>query len=122
MKVLIIDDDEDSRSIARLSLESLANATVIEASGGQEGFDLAKIDKPDVILLDLLMPNLDGRATFHLLRSNANTATIPIIFLTIKGIFDEFDELKANSTVLVDLIVKPFDPTFLAQQIQRILI
>ncbi len=122
MKVLIIDDDEDSRSIARLSLESLANATVIEASGGQEGFDLAKIDKPDVILLDLLMPNLDGRATFQLLRSNASTATIPIIFLTIKGIFDEFDELKANSNVLVDLIVKPFDPTFLAQQIQRILI
>ena len=122
MKVLIIDDDEDSRSIARLSLESLANAQVSEASGGQEGFDLANSDRPDVILLDLLMPEMDGRQTFQLLRSNANTASMPIIFLTIKGMFDEFDDLKANSDVLVDLIVKPFDPTFLAQQIQRILI
>jgi len=69
MKILIIDDDADIRSIARLSLSRVGGMEVIEASGGAEGVRKAQDEKPDVILLDMMMPTMDGMETLAALRS-----------------------------------------------------
>jgi CheY-like chemotaxis protein len=119
MKVLIIDDEEDARSICSMSLGLLAGDVVFEAANGREGLKKAEEHLPDVIILDLLMPEMDGTETLRNLRKNPKTAKIPVIFLTVKGRFSEFDELKDLGALGV--ITKPFDPTKLSGQIQEIL-
>lgn len=119
MKVLIIDDEEDTRSIASMSLGLLGGHDVVEASSGQEGIERAATEKPDVILLDLLMPGMDGAETLTNLRNNPDTTEIPVIFLTVKGMFSEFDQLKKLGALAV--LNKPFDPTLLSGQIFEIL-
>lgn len=120
MKVLIIDDEEDTRSICSMSLGLIDGAEVVEASSGKEGIKVAAEEKPDVIILDLLMPEMDGTATLRNLRKNPETAEIPVIFLTVKGMFSEFDDLKNLGALAV--LTKPFDPTRLGSQIYEILI
>ena len=119
MKVLIIDDEEDTRSIASMSLGLLGGHQVVEAGSGQEGIERAAVEKPDVILLDLLMPGMDGAETLTNLRKNPDTTQIPVIFLTVKGMFSEFDQLKQLGALAV--LNKPFDPTLLSGQIFEIL-
>jgi CheY-like chemotaxis protein len=119
LKVLIIDDEEDTRSIASMSLGLLGGHDVVEAGSGQEGIERAAAEKPDVILLDLLMPGMDGAETLTKLRKNPDTTKIPVIFLTVKGRFAEFDQLKQLGALAV--LNKPFDPTLLSGQIFEIL-
>lgn len=119
MRVLIIDDEEDTRSIFTMSLNLLGGAEVVEAESGPRGLVKAAEEKPDVIVLDLLMPEMDGTATFYGLKQNPATRHIPVIFMTVKGMFSEFDALKALGALAV--IAKPFDPTTLTEQIKKIL-
>ncbi|HVX56208.1 MAG TPA: response regulator [Candidatus Saccharimonadales bacterium] len=119
MKILIIDDEEDTRSIASMSLGLIGGAEVIEASSGQDGLKKAADEQPDVIILDLLMPGMDGVQTLDNLRKNSLTERIPVIFLTVKGMFSEFDRLKGLGALAV--LQKPFDPTRLFSQISEIL-
>jgi CheY-like chemotaxis protein len=119
LKVLIIDDEEDTRSIASMSLGLLGGHDVLEAGSGAEGIERAAQEKPDVILLDLLMPGMDGAETLTNLRKNPDTVEIPVIFLTVKGMFSEFDRLKRLGALAV--LNKPFDPTQLSGQIFEIL-
>ena len=119
MRVLIIDDEEDTRSIFSMSLNLLGGAEVVEAESGARGLVKAAEEKPDVIVLDLLMPEMDGTATFYGLKQNPVTRHIPVIFMTVKGMFSEFDALKALGALAV--ITKPFDPTTLMDQIKKIL-
>jgi CheY-like chemotaxis protein len=119
MKILIIDDEEDTRSIASMSLGLLGGAEVVEAASGAEGLRLAAQELPDVIILDLMMPGMDGTQTLTNLRKNPLTVDIPVIFLTVKGMFDEFENLKALGALAV--LTKPFDPTMLTTQITNIL-
>jgi CheY-like chemotaxis protein len=119
MKILIIDDEEDTRSIASMSLGLLGGADVIEAASGQEGLVKAAEELPDVIILDLMMPEMDGAQTLTNLRKNPITENIPVIFLTVKGMFEEFDKLKELGALAV--LTKPFDPTLLTNQIIDIL-
>lgn len=119
MRVLIIDDEEDTRSIFSMSLNLLGGAEVVEAESGPRGLLKAAEEKPDVIVLDLLMPEMDGTATFYGLKQNPATRHIPVIFMTVKGMFSEFDALKALGALAV--IAKPFDPTTLTEQIKKIL-
>jgi CheY-like chemotaxis protein len=119
MKVLIIDDEEDTRSIASMSLGLIGGAEVVEACDGYEGVKKAAEEKPDVIILDLLMPGMDGTETFKTLKRNPATEGIPVIFLTVTGMFEEFDNLKAMGALAV--LTKPFDPTLLTSQITEIL-
>jgi CheY-like chemotaxis protein len=119
MKILIIDDEEDTRSIASMSLGLLGGADVIEAASGKEGLVKAAEELPDVIILDLMMPEMDGAQTLTNLRKNPVTENIPVIFLTVRGMFEEFDKLKELGALAV--LTKPFDPTLLTNQIIDIL-
>jgi CheY-like chemotaxis protein len=116
MKVLIVDDDADIRSIIRLSLSRLGGMEVVEAASGAEGVRTAQDEKPDVILLDVMMPVMDGTATLAELRSHATTATTPVIFLTAKAMRAEIERLKALGAAGV--LIKPFDPSTLPAQVR----
>ncbi|MBZ0187323.1 MAG: response regulator [Candidatus Obscuribacterales bacterium] len=119
MRVLIIDDEEDTREIAKLSLSMLGGFDVVEAENGKQGIEVATLEKPDVILLDMMMPIMDGPATLEALRTNEATKDIPVIFLTAKAMTTEIEKLKRMGAV--DVITKPYDPTTLAGQVQQIL-
>jgi CheY-like chemotaxis protein len=118
VKVLIIDDERDVRDIARLSLVRLGSMEVCEAESGQEGLDRAQADRPDAILLDLFMPQMDGLATLQALRRNPATAGIPVIFLTAQGGRHDADELLGLGAVAV--LPKPFNPITLPSQVRAI--
>jgi CheY-like chemotaxis protein len=108
MKVLIIDDEDDIRRIARLSLSRVGGMEVVEASNGSDGIREAEAGLPDAILLDMMMPGMDGPATLAALRANVLTGTIPVVFLTAKAQSSEIDRLLTLGAKGV--LTKPFDP------------
>lgn len=119
MKVLLIDDEADIRRIARLGLARVGRMDVEEAASGKEGLRKAQEDKPDVILLDVMLPGLDGPSTLAALRSNASTADIPVVFLTAKAMTSEVERLMGLGAVGV--VTKPFDPMTLADDLRALL-
>lgn len=118
MKALIIDDDADIRSIARLSLSRLGGMDVIEAASGVEGVRKALEEKPDVILLDMMMPTMDGLETLAALRSQPATAMTPVIFLTAKAIGDEVERMTTLGAAGV--LIKPFNPRTLSEDVRAL--
>jgi len=118
VKILIIDDEPDIRLIVRLSLQK-RGLTVVEASGGPEGVALARSERPDAILLDVMMPNLDGPSTLAQLRAAPESAAIPVVFLTAKAQRSELERLRNLGAAGV--FTKPFDPMTLADEILGIL-
>lgn len=118
-KVLVIDDEQDVRYVARISLGRVGGMTVIEASSGKEGIALAKSERPDFILLDMMMPGMDGAATFHALREDEETSSIPVVFLTAVAKVAEVQRLKDLGARGV--VLKPFDPITLAAHLNAIL-
>src|SRR5919204_4180027 len=84
-RVLLIDDEDDIREVAQLSLEIVANWHVSTASSGAEGVGRAKADQPDAIILDVMMPDMDGDAPFRTLQATPATRHIPVILLTAKA-------------------------------------
>ena len=108
MKVLVVDDEDDIRRIATLSLVGVGGMEVAEANGGPEGIRRAREDRPDVILLDMMMPGMDGLATFRALRGDPETSGIPVVFLTAKAMTSEVARLKDLGARGV--LIKPFDP------------
>ena len=119
MKVLVIDDEKDVRYVARISLGRVGGMTVIEASNGPEGIARAKSEHPDFILLDMMMPGMDGAATFRALRADAETASIPVVFLTAVAKVAEVQRLKDLGARGV--VLKPFDPITLAGELTAML-
>ncbi|HEV7499601.1 MAG TPA: response regulator [Vicinamibacteria bacterium] len=119
MKVLIVDDEPDIRRIARLGLSKVGGMEVVEASNGAEGLVRAKADMPDVVLLDVMMPNVDGPTTLARLREDPATAGIPVVFLTAKAIAAEVERLKSLGAAAV--LTKPFDPMTLARDLRAAL-
>lgn len=119
LKVLIIDDEEDIRSIASMSLDLLGHMAVVEAEDGEQGVSKAAEHKPDVILLDMMMPVLDGPATLAKLREHPETKSIPVIFLTARAMTSEVEKLKTMGAT--GILTKPFDPTTLASQVKQML-
>jgi len=116
--VLVIDDDGDIRAVAKTSLELVGGLRVVLAESGQRGVTMAHDTQPDAILLDLMMPDLDGRATLAQLKQDAETATIPVIMLTAKVQADK-QELVGRGAAGV--LIKPFDPMQLSAQVCEIL-
>ncbi len=117
--ILLIDDEEDIREVAAMSLQTVAGWRVTCASTGTEGVKLAEAAAPDAILLDVMMPDQDGPQTLRLLRQNAKTKGIPVLFLTAKVQAIERQRLKdigASGT-----LAKPFDPMKLADEISQTL-
>jgi CheY-like chemotaxis protein len=117
--LLVIDDDDDIREIAQLSLELGSEWRVVTASSGGAGVELAIASPPDAILLDVMMPGLDGPSTLAQLRADDRTRAIPVIFLTAKARPADRDRL-VNLDV-VGVLAKPFDPIDLPGQIAALL-
>ena len=117
--ILIIDDEEDVKAIAKMGLEMAANWSVITASSGKEGLSLAAAQQPEVILLDLMMPDWDGKETLQQLKNNPKTANIPVILMTAKTQSALASEVE--NLAIIGVITKPFRPLQLPEQINQIL-
>lgn len=118
-KVLIIDDEDDIREVAALSLESIAGWDVVMASSGAQGLARAIEHQPDAILLDVMMPGMDGPSTFRELRANPATAQIPVLLLTAK--VQSSDQRRFADLGVEAVLFKPFDPLTLSDQIADVL-
>jgi CheY-like chemotaxis protein len=119
MKVLIIDDEEDIRKVVSLALSRLGGMEVVEVSNGPDGIAAASSARPDAILLDVMMPGMDGPAVLDRLKAQPETAGIPVIFLTAKAMGSEIARLRSLGAAGV--LTKPFDPMSLAGQIRALL-
>jgi DNA-binding response OmpR family regulator len=110
--ILIIDDEEDIRDVVEMSLELTAGWRTIGSGSGAEGVARARADRPDAILLDVMMPGQDGLVVLSELKSDARTAGTPVIMLTAKAGTERNPPAGAAG-----VIIKPFDPERLAAQI-----
>jgi two-component system alkaline phosphatase synthesis response regulator PhoP len=117
-KVLVIDDEAPIRLLCRVNLEA-ENMDVIEAADGPSGVEKARDESPDVILLDVMMPGLDGWRVAEQLLDDERTVSIPIIFLTARAEFR--DRARGLDIGGVDYITKPFNPLELAPLVQSLL-
>lgn len=118
-KVLLIDDEDDIREVATLTLETMADFQVITAPDGIAGVARATGERPDVILLDVMMPGLDGVSTFIKLRECVATRDIPVIFVTAK--VQPADRKRLADLGAKGIIAKPFDPMTLADEVLSLL-
>jgi CheY-like chemotaxis protein len=118
-RILVIDDEDDIREVAQLSLEMVGGWQVLTASSGPEGIEVASQQKPDAILLDVMMPELDGPSTFKKLQNNPETAKIPVILLTAKVL--SADRQRFAELGVTAIVAKPFDPMNLATQVAELL-
>lgn len=118
-RVLIIDDEEAIQTVVKFGLKMSVGWDVLTANSGPEGIDRAQVEQPDIILLDVMMPEMDGLTTFQHLRHHPQTSAIPIILLTAKAQASEkriFQKTGVNG-----VITKPFNSLDLAGEITRIL-
>src|SRR5947209_7887339 len=105
-KILLVDDDANIRKLASMSLEKVGGMQVIAVSSGAEALDAVALDLPDVIVLDLMMPGLDGTETLARLKERSDTAHIPVILMTAKVQTHEMEELRTLGAA--GIIIKPF--------------
>ena len=117
--ILLIDDEETIQEVVQVGIEIEAGWQVAIASSGLAGIDLAQLQQPDVILLDVMMPGMDGIDTLSHLKNNARTSSIPVIFLTAKAQAVEKKEFQTLG--VVDVITKPFNSMTLASQIAKVM-
>ena len=117
-RVLVIDDEAPIRLLCRVNLEA-EKMEVLEAGDGPTGLELARVESPDVILLDVMMPGLDGWRVAERLIEDPETKEIPIIFLTARAEFR--DRARGLDIGGVDYVTKPFNPVELADLVRALL-
>lgn len=117
--ILIIDDEDDIREVAALSLEATAGWRVLTASSGIEGIVVAAEQQPDAILLDVMMPGIDGPTTFRNMQQDPLIAHIPVLLLTAK--VQGVDQRRFVGLGVAAILFKPFDPLTLSTQISEAL-
>ena len=115
-RVLVVDDDELLREVAKASLELVAGWAVTVAASGVEAQEKARVEQPDAIMLDVMMPGQDGPTTFVELRNDPATRQIPVIYLTAKNNTEGW-----TGDGLAGVIAKPFDAMRLAAQVSELL-
>ena len=115
-KIVYVDDEADMRQIAQVSLQALGGFKVTVFESGADALAQITSDVPDLVLLDVMMPDMDGPATLLAIRALDSMKDVPIAFLTAKTNPDEIQELKNLGAIGV--IAKPFDPMKLAQQVK----
>ena len=118
-RILIIDDEDDIREVAALSLEATADWTVYTACSGRDGIDVALEQKPEAILMDVMMPEMDGPTTFKQMQQIPAIAGIPVVLLTAK--VQGVDQRRFAGLGVAAVLFKPFDPLTLAAQISEVL-
>jgi len=117
--ILLIDDDTTIQEVVQVGIQIEAGWQVAIASSGAAGIDLAQNQQPDLILLDVMMPEMDGIETLSRLKNNNKTSAIPVIFLTAKAQAEEKNQFQKLG--VVDVITKPFNSMTLASQVAKIL-
>lgn len=117
-RVLLVEDEPDIQVIVSLALESLGGMTVRVCDTGSQALACAAEFKPDLILLDVMLPGMDGPTTLRALQERRDLAAIPVIFLTAKAQAHELQQLKSLGAL--DVIAKPFNPLTLADTIRAI--
>jgi DNA-binding response OmpR family regulator len=117
-RVLVVDDEQTIRMLCRINLE-LSGFDVIEAEDGRAALDTARSERPNLILLDLMMPAPDGWQVAEELLDDEDTSAIPIIFVTARNTLR--DKARAFGIGAVDYIVKPFDPVALSSIVEKTL-
>ena len=118
-RVLVVDDDDVIREVAKVALEVVGGWQVSTATSGPQAQQAARDERPDVVLLDVMMPGVDGPTTAASLQSDPDTRQIPVIYLTAKTTVGESGPVLADN--LVGVITKPFDPMTLADDITQLL-
>jgi CheY-like chemotaxis protein len=118
-RILIIDDEDDIREVAALSLEATAGWKTLTASSGAEGIEIAKAEQPDAILMDVMMPGVDGPTTYRAMQENPAISHIPVLLLTAK--VQGVDKRRFADLGVTAILFKPFDPLTLASQISEAL-
>ncbi|MGV2831912.1 response regulator [Myxosarcina sp. GI1(2024)] len=118
-KILLIDDDNDVREATQICLELTGDWEILTASSGREGLVKAIAEQPDIILLDVMMPDIDGLETFKQLQANSATRYIPVILLTAKA--QPAEQRQFTQLQVSDVITKPYDPFDLSERIVKVL-
>jgi CheY-like chemotaxis protein len=116
--VLVVDDETPIRTICRVNLEA-SGLAVLEARDGEQALELARAKQPSIVLLDVMMPNLDGWQVAEQLAADPATRDIPVVFLSARAALE--DRRQAQRLGAVGYIVKPFDPLLLGDQIEEVL-
>lgn len=117
--ILIIDDEEDIREVAQVALETVGGWQVSTASSGPEGLAQILAELPDAILLDVMMPDMDGVEVFKRIQADPNTQAIPVILMTAKT--QAMDQQRFLALGITAIITKPFKAMLLADQVAEIL-
>lgn len=114
-RVLVVDDEDHIREIAATSLEVVGGWEVITASSGTEALSKAELERPDAILLDVMMPEMDGPSLLARLRKNDATRAIPVVFLTAK--VQPTERARFSDLGVDGVLAKPFDPMTLHREV-----
>ena len=117
-KILLVEDEPDIREITKSTLELVGGFEVETADNGQEGISKAQTYNPDLILMDMMMPGMNGTTTLMEIRKIESLKNIPIVFMTAKVQQHEVAEYKNLGAL--DVISKPYDPMHLSEQVSRI--
>ncbi len=117
--VLIVDDEDDARAIAVLALQMKTDWTLLQASSGKEAVAIAQSQTPDVILLDMMMPEMDGKTTLQKLKADPTSASIPTILMTAK--VQPLAQTGIAPEHVAAVFTKPFRPLTLADEIRKVL-
>lgn len=117
-RILYVEDEADIRVIAEIALEVVGGFTLTSCASGREALEMAERARPDLLLLDMMMPGMDGLSTLEALRAHPATADTPVVFMTAKVQAAEIAHYKSLGAL--DVISKPFDPMALAEQIRSI--
>jgi CheY-like chemotaxis protein len=116
-RVLHVDDEEDIRTIAQMAMEVVGDLEVLQCSNGTQAIEVSREFSPDLILLDHMMPGMDGEATFRGLQQIPGLETVPVIFMTARV------EAELSQTLIdlgaLDVFLKPFDPMLLCAQLHE---
>jgi two-component system OmpR family response regulator len=117
-RILFVEDDPDIQMVAAMALESLGGFAVLSCGSGDEALSRASEFSPDLVLLDVMMPGMDGLATLQALRRRPDTAGTPVIFMTARVQAQEIARYRDLGAA--DVIAKPFDPMTLADTVRSI--
>lgn len=118
-KVLVVDDEVNITQILEFSIGS-EGYEVLSASNGEEAVEKARREQPDLIILDIMMPRIDGYETCRILKANPLTRNIPVVLLTAKG--RDIDKRLGYEVGATDYIIKPFSPGKLIERIHELLV
>lgn len=118
-RVLVVDDDDAIREVAQMALEMVAGWQVDLAASGEEALDISRAAPPDALLLDVMMPTMDGPTVVAALRADARTHDIPVVLLTAK--VQPAERRRWEGLGVAGVLAKPFDPLRLAEEVSDLL-